>query len=70
MNAQIGIDYPLKWNASGEECTYWSYENLFTLANGIAAYVMPVVAKQQTAETRIKQAETAGEIDEILEEFV
>lgn len=61
-----GIKYPLKWNASGEECTEWVYEDLVQLSLAIAAYVAPQVARQQAAEIAIKACETAEEIAEVV----
>ena len=68
-NAQFGEEMPLSWNASGEECTVWTFEALFALSNDIAAYVVPLIAKQQHAEVQINEAETAGEIEAILGDF-
>lgn len=42
--AKIGIEYPLKWNSTGEECTDWNYTNLLTLSLNIAEYVAPRVS--------------------------
>ena len=61
-----GIDYPLKWNASGEECTEWTYENLVALSLSIAEYVAPKVARQQMIEINIKAAQTFAELKEIV----
>ena len=61
-----GIDYPLKWNASGEECVEWTYEGLVALSLSIAEYVAPKVARQQAIEIRIKAAQTSAELKEIV----
>lgn len=61
-----GIDYPLKWNASGEECTEWTYENLVALSLSIAEYVSTKVARQQAIEIRIKAAQSSAELQEIV----
>ncbi len=61
-----GIKYPLKWNASGEECTEWVYEDLVQLSLAIAAYVAPQVAKQQAIEIAIKAAQTSAKLKEIV----
>lgn len=60
-----GITYPLKWNASGEECTAWTYEDLVTLSLSIAAYVAPRVSKQQELEILINACTAADELDSI-----
>lgn len=62
----LGIDYPLKWNSTGEECTEWTYEELVTLSLTIAAYVAPKVSKQQSIEITIKSCETAEELDKVV----
>lgn len=63
---QAGIDYPLKWNASGEECTEWEYADLVGLSLAIAAYVAPQVARQQAVEIEIKACKTAEELSEVV----
>ena len=62
----LGIDYPLKWNSTGEECTEWTYESLVTLSLTIAAYVAPKVSHQQSIEIQIKACETAEELDKVV----
>ena len=62
----LGIEYPLKWNSTGEECTEWTYEELVTLSLTIAAYVAPKVSKQQSIEIAIKSCETAEELDKVV----
>lgn len=62
----LGIEYPLKWNSTGEECVEWSYTDLVTLSLTIAAYVAPKVSKQQSIEIAIKSCETAEELDKVV----
>ena len=62
----MGVEYPLKWNSTGEECTEWTYENLVTLSLNIAAYVAPKVSQQQSIEIAIKSCETAEELDKVV----
>lgn len=62
---KAGIDYPLKWNSTGDECTEWSYEDLLTLSLSIAAYVAPRVSAQQALEIQIKNCTTMEELDSI-----
>ena len=62
----LGIEYPLKWNSTGEECVEWSYTDLVTLSLTIAAYVAPKVSKQQSIEITIKSCETAEELDKVV----
>ena len=62
----LGIEYPLKWNSTGEECTEWTYTDLVTLSLTIAAYVAPKVSKQQSTEITIKSCETAEELDKVV----
>lgn len=62
----LGIEYPLKWNSTGEECTEWTYEELVTLSLTIAAYVAPKVSKQQSIEISIKSCENTEDLDKIV----
>ena len=62
----LGIDYPLKWNSTGEECVEWSYTNLVALSLTIAAYVAPKVSKQQSIEISIKSCENTEDLDRIV----
>ena len=66
---QAGIEYPLKWNSTGEECTDWSYNDLLTLSLNIAAYVAPKVAIQQNIELDIKACETMDEINAVVIDY-
>ena len=61
-----GLPYPLKWNATGEECTEWEYEELVALSLAIAAYVAPKIAAQQAAEIAINACETAEQLAEVV----
>lgn len=61
-----GVTYPLKWNATGEECTEWEYADLVGLSLAIAAYVAPQVARQQAVEIDIKSCKTAKELAEVV----
>ena len=60
------IEYPLKWNSTGEECTERTYESLVTLSLTIAAYVAPKVSQQQSIEIAVKSCETAEELDKVV----
>ena len=62
----LGIEYPLKWNSTGEECTEWTYTDLVTLSLTIAAYVAPKVSKQQSIEISIKSCENTEDLDRIV----
>ena len=62
----LGIDYPLKWNSTGEECVEWSYADLVALSLTIAAYVAPKVSKQQSIEISIKSCENTEDLDKIV----
>ena len=62
----LGVEYPLKWNSTGEECVDWSYTDLVTLSLTIAAYVAPKVSQQQSIEIAIKSCETAEELDKVV----
>lgn len=66
---EAGVSYPLKWNASGEECVEWTYEDLVALSLAIAAYVAPKVAMQQAAEIEINACETAEQLAEVIVDY-
>lgn len=61
-----GIDYPLKWNSTGDECIEWTYEGLVGLSLEIAAYVSPRVSQQQELEILINACETVEELDKVV----
>ena len=62
----LGIECPLKWNSTGEECVEWSYTDLVALSLTIAAYVAPKVSKQQSIEISIKSCENTEDLDRIV----
>lgn len=64
-----GFPYPMKWNASGEECTEWTYEALVVLSLTIAGYVAPKVAAQQAAEIKINACTTMEELAEVVIDY-
>lgn len=61
-----GIDYPLKWNSTGDECIEWTYEELVGLSLAIAAYVAPKVSAQQEIELAINACESVEELDKVV----
>lgn len=61
-----GLDYPLKWNSTGAECTEWEYADLIALSLSIAAYVAPKVSTQQAVEVQIRACETKEEVDSVM----
>lgn len=63
---KLGMVYTLKWNAVGEKCVEWSYNNLTNLSLTIAAYVGERVSQQQALETEIQACETLEELDKIV----
>ena len=64
-----GLEYPLKWNSTGEECVEWDYNDLLTLSLNIAAYVAPKVSVQQTIEVAINNCSTIDEINAIVIDY-
>ena len=64
--AKAGVEYPLRWNATGEECTAWTYEALVGLSLAIAAYVAPKVSQQQEIEIAINTCETLEQLNEVV----
>lgn len=67
--SKAGYAYPLKWNATGEECTEWLYSDLLALSLAIAGYVAPKVATQQAAEVDIKASATLAELEAIVIDY-
>lgn len=65
----INVEYPLKWNSTGSECTPWDYTDLLTLSLTIAGYVAPKVSKQQEIELQIKACTTVDELNEIVIDY-
>ena len=62
----LGQENPeLTWNATGEECTVWTFENLAMLAIAIKAYVKPLVAYQQKVEIEIRACTTVADVEAI-----
>ncbi len=64
-----GIEYPLRWNSTGEECEPWEYSDLLVLSLSIAGYVAPRVSAQQALELAIKACTTLEEIESIVIEY-
>lgn len=67
--AQAGVPYDLTWNATGEECETWTAEELQQLAFELAAYVKPLVAKQQEIEVALNACKTLEAVDAIVFDF-
>ena len=65
----INVEYPLKWNSTGSECTPWDYTDLLALSLTIAGYVAPKVSKQQEIELQIKACTTVDELNEIVIDY-
>ncbi len=64
--AKAGIDYPLKWNSTGEECKSWEYSDLLILSLSIAGYVAPRVSAQQAIEIKIGNCQTVEEVNAVV----
>lgn len=69
MKIQASLPAILKWNATGEECTAWSVEDLTALALAIAEYVEPLVAKQQALEVQIRNCTSLEELNAIVIDY-
>ncbi|WP_352416296.1 hypothetical protein [Oscillibacter ruminantium] len=61
----LGQTTELTWNATGEECTVWTFENLAMLAIAIKAYVKPLVAYQQKTEIAIRACSTVEDVEAV-----
>lgn len=64
-----GQPYELKWNATGQECVVWTYENLCALALAIDEYVQPLVSYQQRKESEIMGCETIEEVMAVVVDY-
>lgn len=64
-----GVDYPLRWNSTGDECVEWTYEGLVGLSLAIAAYVAPKVSAQQEIELAINACSTLDEINSVVIDY-
>lgn len=69
LAAGAGLESILKWNATGQECTVWTYEALAGLALAIAAYVEPLVSRQQALEVEINGCETVEEVRAVVIDY-
>ena len=65
LAAQTSMPYTLTWNATGEECTTWTLENLAALAFAIDARVTALVSYQQAQEALHPTAPISGTINEV-----
>ena len=63
LAAQTSMPYTLTWNATGEECTTWTLENLAALAFAIDARVTALVSYQQAKEVAMQAAATLEELE-------
>ena len=60
---QTSTPYELTWNATGEECTPWTLEDLAALAFAIDARVTALVSYQQAKEVAMREAVTLEELE-------
>lgn len=65
LAAQTSTPYDLTWNATGEECTSWTLEEISALAFAIDARVTALVSYQQKKEVEILAAQTLEELERI-----
>lgn len=63
--AQTSTPYELTWNATGEECSPWTLENLAALAFTIDARVTALVSYQQAQEVAMREAATQEALEAI-----
>lgn len=64
-----GGTFNLTWNATGEECTHWEYDDLLKLSVAIYSYVKKRVTEQQYIETMIKSATSEDVFDSIIIDY-
>lgn len=61
-----GLNPALKWNATGQEGTEWTYNDLVALELAIEAYVEPLVAQQQALEVQINSCTTVEAVKGVM----
>lgn len=69
MVQQTGVDCPLTWNDTGEECELWTFEQLLQLSMEIRAYVAPIISLQQHIEVNINKCTTIEELKKVNIDF-
>lgn len=69
MSLQAGIQCPLTWNDTGNECELWTFEELFRLSLEIREYIHPLTSMQQHMESKIKSCITMEELNNVNIEF-
>ena len=69
MSQQMKLPFQLNWNATGEVCEPWTFDELFKLASLMTAHVEPLVKMQREAEVRIRHAENEQEVQSHVEKF-
>lgn len=63
------IPFDLTWNATGEPCVSWTYEDLSLLLMNIYAYVKILVTEQQYIEVAIKSCTTKQELEAVVIDY-
>lgn len=56
------IDLPIYWNAQGDTCEKWTYEEIFQLKNEMMAYVRPIVEYQRYLEKSLMDLDNQEDI--------
>lgn len=71
LELQLGVENPtLEWNATGDECISWIFEDLSALAIAIKYYVKPYVAYQQKIEKdEIAPCTTMDELNDVVIDY-
>jgi hypothetical protein len=66
---ELGITFTPAWNAAGQDCEVWTYQEIYTLTFEISAYVLPRVSKQRKYETEINNMSTVEEIESMMFDY-
>lgn len=69
LNTQAGIPTELTWNATGQPCEPWTFEDLLALSNAMRMHVTPLVQKQRDTEVSIKKARTEKEVQNVITKY-
>lgn len=65
IESQLGLAAEITWNAAGQCCEVWTYDELVQLSLEIKAFVKPRITKQREYEMQINAMTTIGAVQEL-----
>ena len=69
LNKQSGIPTELSWNATGQSCEPWKFEDLLALSNAIREHVKPLAQMQRDAEVSIKKSKSEKDVRNVITKY-